>query len=448
MAGRFALILANWEYEDPRLKRLVTPERDADGLAVVLRAPDIGGFDDVKICLNGTRDQVEEALEVFFLEKKPDDLLLVYFSGHGIRDTEGHLYLAVKNTKTRNEGVLTSTAVAAQQIAKFLDTCRSRSQVLILDCCHSGAFSQGMKAAVGSFGTKHAFEGNGYGRWVLTATDATQYAWEGDKVSGENTQSIFTRYLIEGLSSGGADVNNDGLVTVEEIYQYVHGRIRESGAKQSPHKWSYKQKGDVLIAKRPRTSSSLVDKKPISWKIFGLVGTGVIVALVGLIAAMTNNHPTTYKPPQSAVSDDNTFVQKPDRSSQPQMAPDDNTVVPRPYKRKTEPDNDGSDVTRPILSSEDEKVIDRREGREWSQRCEDHINTGQLGWARAACARGLAMPNLPGRVRGSLLYNLGRVYRAAEDTDSARRYFQRALDVDDITDHQRTVFGNELGALR
>ena len=51
---------------------------------------------------------------------------------------------------------------------------------------------------------------------VLTATDSTQYAWEGDQITGEGLNSIFTRHLIHGLRSGEADLDQDGLVTLDE----------------------------------------------------------------------------------------------------------------------------------------------------------------------------------------------------------------------------------------
>jgi len=73
-------------------------------------------------------------------------------------------------------------------IADEMDRSFSRRQVLILDCCHSGAFARGSKGAPGlSVGTAAAFEGTGYARVVLTANDSMQYAWEGDQVIGKPT---------------------------------------------------------------------------------------------------------------------------------------------------------------------------------------------------------------------------------------------------------------------
>jgi len=45
MPDRLALIIANSEFDAPKLSRLRTPGRDAEALADVLRDPAIGGFE-------------------------------------------------------------------------------------------------------------------------------------------------------------------------------------------------------------------------------------------------------------------------------------------------------------------------------------------------------------------------------------------------------------------
>src|SRR6266496_4434130 len=98
MTGKHALIIGNTEYNDPGLAQLTAPGKDAEDFARVLRDPNLCGFDDVKILLNQSESPVREAVDEFFDQKKPDDLLVLYFSGHGVRDELGSLYLAVKNT--------------------------------------------------------------------------------------------------------------------------------------------------------------------------------------------------------------------------------------------------------------------------------------------------------------------------------------------------------------
>src|SRR3970282_1656452 len=98
MSARLALIIANTEYTDPGLAQLTAPGRDAEDFARVLKDQDIGAFDDVKVIVNESSASVIEAIDEFFDQKKPDDMLVLYFSGHGIKDEIGSLYLAFKNT--------------------------------------------------------------------------------------------------------------------------------------------------------------------------------------------------------------------------------------------------------------------------------------------------------------------------------------------------------------
>jgi Tol biopolymer transport system component/uncharacterized caspase-like protein len=250
MSRKLALIIGNSEYEDENLAQLVTPGPDASILAAVLRNPEIGGFDDVAALINQPAATIRRAVSKFFVGRKRDDLLLLYFSGHGIRNDRGKLFLAVKDTE---HNLLSGTAIPAAFITDEMDNSHSRRQVLILDCCHSGAFSHGTKAATGtSAGTATAFEGTGSGRVVLTATDSTQYAWEGDRVIGQAENSVFTHFLIQGLRTGEADTDADGRITLDELYEYVYEHVIHETPKQTPSKWSYGQQGELVIAKNPR----------------------------------------------------------------------------------------------------------------------------------------------------------------------------------------------------
>jgi hypothetical protein len=245
MASRFALVVANTEYTDPGLAQLTAPGRDAREFGRVLDSPDLCAFDDVIILFNETATKVSETIDYFFSLRKPDDLLILYFSGHGVRDEYGSLYLAVKNS---NRARLRSTAIKADFIREAMDQSRSKRQILILDCCNSGAFAEGTKGATGgSIGTAKAFEGTGYGRIVLTASDSTQFAWEGDKVIGEEiTNSLFTHFLVKGLE-GDADRNSDGKISVDELYDYAYEQVIRRTPKQTPGKWSYRQQGELFL---------------------------------------------------------------------------------------------------------------------------------------------------------------------------------------------------------
>ena len=97
---RLALIIASYEYQDPDLRQLVAPAHDAEALARVLEDPVIGGFE-VQSLLNEPSHKVNEAIEAFFTDRKREDLLLLYFSGHGVKDEDGQLYFSATNTRPR-----------------------------------------------------------------------------------------------------------------------------------------------------------------------------------------------------------------------------------------------------------------------------------------------------------------------------------------------------------
>src|SRR4051812_27349724 len=256
MAGKFALIIGNSRYDDPSLGRLKAPDSDVHELESVLKSPDVGQFDEVATLLDHDCASVRRAIARFYDQRRRDDLLLLYFSGHGVKDDQGHLYLAVRDTES---GLLAGSGIETAFITGRMDRSFSKRQVLILDCCHSGAFAHGAKSAHGvSVGTAEAFEGTGLGRVVLTATDSTQYAWEGDQVIGDAQNSLFTHFLIEGLKTGAADTDADGVVTVDELYDYVREQVVTTTPRQTPHKWSYLQRGAIVLAENPFASRSVL----------------------------------------------------------------------------------------------------------------------------------------------------------------------------------------------
>lgn len=246
---RSALIVASDAYADPALRRLRAPASDARALAAVLQDPGIGGFQ-VRTRLNEPAHSVSLAVEEFFADRRPDDLLLVHFSCHGIKDEGGELHFAMSNTLLRRLG---STAVAAEFVNRQMGRSRSRRIVLLLDCCYAGAFERGMMPRAGAgMGIEAQFGGRG--RAVITASSAMEYAFEGDQLSGTGAvvPSVFTSALVEGLASGEADRDQDGLVGLDELYDYVYDRVRTVTPHQTPGKWTFGVEGELVIARRAR----------------------------------------------------------------------------------------------------------------------------------------------------------------------------------------------------
>jgi uncharacterized caspase-like protein len=95
---KYALIIANTEYQDEGFSKLTAPGRDAEDFARVLRQSELAAFDEVQVLLNENEAKSRRAIARFFSERKPDDLLLFYFSGHGVRNDAGGLFLAAHDT--------------------------------------------------------------------------------------------------------------------------------------------------------------------------------------------------------------------------------------------------------------------------------------------------------------------------------------------------------------
>ena len=252
---KYALIIGNNQYDDPKLAQLKTPAADSQALAKVLADKSIGSFDEVTPLINKNESEIRRAISAFLTNKKPDDLVLVYFSGHGVLDDRGRLFLSLKDTEIT---LLKATAIPSTFISDEMDSCRSRRQILILDCCHSGAFARGTKGEQKAV-TEATFEGSGYGRVVMTASDSTQYALEGDQVIRQTDLSLFTHFLLEGLKTGEADTDHDGHISLDEWYDYTYAKVVSETPRQIPHRWSYNQQGDLIIARNPNIHKRVVE---------------------------------------------------------------------------------------------------------------------------------------------------------------------------------------------
>ncbi|MEW2161349.1 protein phosphatase 2C domain-containing protein [Streptomyces sp. NPDC007189] len=243
MGRRLALLVATYEYQDDELRALTTPAHDAEALAAVLKDPDIAGFE-VTTLINEPHHRVGESIADLYRDRRRDDLTLLYFTGHGLKDNDGRLYLAMTNTRRSS---LLFTALSAQQIDQAMSDCMSRQKVLILDCCYSGAFPAGRLAKADTdVHTLERFQGRG--RTVLTASDATQYSFEGSQWHGTAVQSVFTRHLVAGLRDGSADLDGDGDITLDELYSYVYDRVVDEMPQQRPKKQDNVE-GRMVIAR-------------------------------------------------------------------------------------------------------------------------------------------------------------------------------------------------------
>ena len=238
-AKRYALIIKNNEFTDPMLSQLVKPDSNVNELAELLDNPTVGAFDQVVVLQNEPAHTIRRAVSQFFANKKPEDMLLVYFSGHAAVGSRSRLYLAANNTE---HTLLRGTAIPAGFIADEMDNSQSKHQILILDCHFSSAVETELPSLVGQTVNSGAmFARNGHDRVVITATDSTQYNWTRNNLRGKATPLQFTRHLIYGLRTGAADINQDGNITIDELFAYIYDCMSRNSVDeqiQVPRKWT------------------------------------------------------------------------------------------------------------------------------------------------------------------------------------------------------------------
>ena len=218
---RTAILIGVNTYEE--LEDLRSPRADLKALEQVLQAN--GHFDRVLVLPDPTRNQAMEALEGVLGECRPEDLLFVSFSGHGVKDSRGRLHLAFRDTRLKR---LLSTAISAEVLKLMLQDSRMRSKVLLLDCCYGGAFADGFATRSGE--DEHIdFErelSDGAGTYVIAASGALEKAREGENTRGVNP-SPFTSAVVRGLAGAAPDTNGDGWIDAVELYQYVHREVED-----------------------------------------------------------------------------------------------------------------------------------------------------------------------------------------------------------------------------
>lgn len=246
MAGkRFAILIASSRYpEEPGLTPLRCPENDVDALNEVLSSPEFGQFSKPVVLKNKPSHEVLEQIETVLHDAGREDLVLIYFSGHGKLNPSGQLCLATANTKLRTLG---STSIPVERIKSFFDAADTRQRILILDCCYSGAV--GKDFVKGGVDDQLQLMSGGQGTFIMTASTGIQVAVEkeGDSLG------LFTKHLVEGIRSGEADRNEDGFVDIHELYQHVYEKVRAEGA-QEPMKWNLHAKGMMIVALNPKNA--------------------------------------------------------------------------------------------------------------------------------------------------------------------------------------------------
>lgn len=227
----YALVIGVSHYENlPASAQLHYPDRDADEIYTTLISPEGGQFppENVHRLINSqaTLANLHRELEQWLPSvTKPDDRVLIYFAGHGFV-SNGKGYLAPYDIDLKN---VANTAFPMDELGKDIgSSIHGKWKVLLTDACHSGAITpEDDRAALNK--TLLNLQTS---LFSLTASRDREQSFESADWGGGH--GIFTYYVVQGMD-GAADTNGDGVVSADELAEYVHTNVRQAThAAQNP----------------------------------------------------------------------------------------------------------------------------------------------------------------------------------------------------------------------
>lgn len=243
--AKIALLIGVSEYE-PELNPLPASIKDVEQMERVLLDPEMGGFDNVEVLRNPDPQLMSIKIETLFNGRSKDDLVLFFFSGHGIKDDANKLYFATRITRKTTKGdLIRSTAVPASFVHEVMNNSRAKRQAIILDCCFSGAFDPSLQAKDdGSVDLQGQLGAEG--RVVLASSSSTQYSFG----QQDTDLSLYTHYLVEGIETGAGDRDEDGNISIKELHEYATSKVQATAPNMTPKLITLKEMGfEIILAK-------------------------------------------------------------------------------------------------------------------------------------------------------------------------------------------------------
>ena len=312
--ARVALLIGVSDY-GPGFNWLPGVAKDLSAMQRILQHPEIGDFTEVTTLKNPEPLAMQAAIATLFKDKvRGDDLALLFFSGHCIKDHYNQLYFTTRRTCKNPQGELVkSTAVAASFVQEMMSLSCSKQQVVILDCCFSNAFADVLSPNNYDYvDIKNQLGGEG--RVILSATTSTQQS-----CSHKGFElSTYTQYLVEGIETAAADVESDRCISAEELHQYVSRKAEESALLLEPTIYTVGDSYNIQLAKatiqdrqtkcaRNLTPSlAVADTQMDSSKISGYISPNVVsetAAYPNSISKSRHQNPqiSTLSKPQSLI---------------------------------------------------------------------------------------------------------------------------------------------------
>ena len=267
--AKIALMIGISEYGSG-LNPLPNTIKDIEEMQQVLQPLERGGFDQVKCLANPNPPMMREALETLFSHRHQNDLVLLFFSGHVVQDTHGKLYFATSVTcQTSRPELIRVSAIPASFIQDLINNSGCQRVVLILEGCLDNISLEGINPNKDKILDIKA-ELGGEGLVILSCFTSSQKPYNLEKIELEN--SVYTRYLIEGLKTGIADLDDDGWIAVNELHQYASNKLKIAAPALKPEFYSIQETSEILLLLAPTDEPKLQYRKEVEkWVSFGKI---------------------------------------------------------------------------------------------------------------------------------------------------------------------------------
>jgi WD40 repeat protein len=162
---------------------------------------------------------------------KVGDVFMLYLAGHGTI-IEGDYHFIPWEMKYTSPQALKTYSISRSQFQDLLKKIKAQKSMIIIDTCHSGAFSSNESQAFAMRGMEEKSAIRRFkhftGRAIFAAAAKDQKAPEGYRNHG-----VFTYALLEAMKEK-ADLfgNKNGFISVDEVVKYVTERVAEISKKE------------------------------------------------------------------------------------------------------------------------------------------------------------------------------------------------------------------------
>jgi hypothetical protein len=222
----------------------------------------MGGFDEVKHLSNPNPPVMREALETLFSGRTQDDVVLLFFSGHIVWDDSGKLYLATAITpKSPRTELIRVSAIPISFVHDLISHSPCQHHIVILDCCLNLLSAPQMATHEDqTLEIKSLLGGNRQS--ILACFTPIQEISE----PRDYPHSIYTRYLVEGIKTGAADLNHEGSISVRELHEYATQRTQIAAPLLKPEFYSTEGGEKMVLFKAPLDDPNLKYRRAVnSW---------------------------------------------------------------------------------------------------------------------------------------------------------------------------------------